>query len=113
MRPITPALTPAPLSTAAAGIGVARVGERHPAVQRNEAHLRAEARDEQRERRVAPRRGGQAATTSGNLGAAMRLARREHGESEQQKGLAQNGEGHIDARRPARLRSTDQTRTCP
>ena len=89
------------------------VGERHPAVQRNEAHLGAEAGDQQRERRVAPGRTGQGGDDVGNSQAPVRLARGEHGEGEEEKGLAEDGEGHVDAPRPRASPATDRNANMP
>jgi hypothetical protein len=74
-----------------------RIGERHPAVQRDEAHLHAEAGYDEGDRRIAPRRSGQRRNHIFDAKAAVRLARREHGEGQEQQGLAEDGEGHVNA----------------
>ena len=79
-----------------------RVGQRHPAVERREAHLHAEAGDEQRQRAVAPGGGGQRRDNILDPQAAAGLAGGKQREGEQQQRLAENREGHVDAARPLR-----------
>ena len=52
---------------------------------------------EERERGVAPGGTRQGGDDVGDPETAVRLARGEHGEGEEEKGFAQDGEGHVDA----------------
>ena len=71
-------------------------------MQGHERDLHAEAEDDERERRVAPGRSRQRGDDVANLHAAVRLARRQHDEGDQQHRLAEQRKRHIDAARAAR-----------
>ena len=73
-------------------------------MQRHERDLHAEADDDERKRRIAPGRSRQRGDDVANLHAAVRLARRQHDEGDQQHRLAEQRKRHIDAAGAARAR---------
>ena len=96
MRPMTPRLDPGAAQDRCGRDRRRGVGERHPAMQGHERDLHAEAQDDERERRIPPRRSDARSHDVANLRAAVRLARRQHDEGDQEHRLAEQRKRHID-----------------